>query len=123
MGSLQGIQLLHRDRSLVAEQHNEDREADCRFCCRNRQYEENENLAGLVAQVARERYEVKVHGQQHEFDAHQEKNQVAAIDDDARNTQNKEHGGQRQVVLEADHCFFSASILTIRTLSLARTAT
>ena len=117
------IEFLDVDGPPVAEQHDQDGQTDRRLGGSDRQYEEHEHLPELIAQVARERDEVEVNCQQHELDAHQQQDQVLAIDEDAGDGEREQDRSDGQVVIEADHCFFSASIFTIRTRSFARTAT
>src|SRR5690349_661885 len=49
--TLQGIELVHRDGGAVAEEHDQDRQADGRLGGRHREDEEHEDLAVHVAQV------------------------------------------------------------------------
>src|SRR6476620_3019838 len=59
--ALQRVEVSDVDRAPVAEQGDQDREADRGLRGGHRQDEEHEDLAGGVAQVARERNEVDVH--------------------------------------------------------------
>ena len=45
ISALQIVQFSHIDRLAVAEKHHENRQADCRFCRGNGQYEEYEHLS------------------------------------------------------------------------------
>src|ERR1700674_1912600 len=71
------------DRADVAKQQDQDRKPDRRFGGGNRQDEEDEHLAGGVAEEARERDEVEVDGEQHELDRHQHDEDVAPVEENA----------------------------------------
>src|SRR5258706_12828080 len=100
--ALQRVELVDVDRRAVAEQHHEDREADGRFGRGHGEDEEDEHLALHVAQVVRERDEVQVDREQHQLDAHQEHDQVLAIEEDADHRQREQHGPERQVMAQPD---------------------
>src|SRR3569623_525551 len=65
--ALQHVQFDDRNAVLVAEQQDQDREADRAFGGGHGEDEELEHLAVHVAQVVRERHEVHVDGQEHEL--------------------------------------------------------
>ena len=67
----------------VAEQHDQDREADRRLGRRDGQDEEHEHLPGEVAEEVRERDEVEVDREQHQLDRHQQHDHVLAVEEDA----------------------------------------
>src|SRR5947209_3461768 len=100
MSALELVELVDRDRRAVAEQHDEDREADRRFGGRHGEDEEDEHLALHVAQVVRKGHEVEVHREQHQLDAHEQDDQVLAVEEDADHRQREQHRAQRQVVAE-----------------------
>src|SRR5471032_1231631 len=51
--TFQGVEVFDIDGAALAEQHDEDRKADGGLCCRDRQYEEYENLATQIAEITR----------------------------------------------------------------------
>src|SRR5665213_32515 len=77
--ALERIEIFGFDAAALAEQHHQNRETDGRFRRRHGQYEEHENLAAEVAEETRERDKIEVDRQQHELDAHQEHDDVPAI--------------------------------------------
>ena len=77
--AFQLVEFIDLDRSPIAEQHDQDRQADGRLGRRHGEDEEDEDLAGHVAQVVREGDEVQVHGEQHQLDRHQQHDQVAPV--------------------------------------------
>ena len=81
--ALQGADVVDVDGLQVAEQHHQDGEADRRFGGCHRQDEEHEHLAVQVAAELREGDEVGVHRQQHQFDRHQQHDDVLAVEKDA----------------------------------------
>ena len=70
--ALHRVEVFDVDAAPLAEQHDQDREADRRLGRRDGQDEEHEHLPGEVAQLARERDEVEVDREQHQLDAHQQ---------------------------------------------------
>src|SRR5690606_9323915 len=121
--SLHFIQLLDVDAVLLAEQHDQDRKTDRRLGGGDRHDEKDVYLAIEVAQVAGEGHEVEVHREQHELDAHQQQDHVLAVEKDARDAEREQQPGEHEDELELDHACFSASILTSRMRSFARTET
>ena len=98
-------------RAPLAEQHDQDRKADGRFRRRDGEHEEHEHLAADVAQVAREGDEVEIGREQQQLDAHQEQDDILAVDEDARHRERKQDPGERQELRERDHGASSADHL------------
>src|SRR5580704_6389364 len=121
--AFQGIQVFDVDAAPFAEQHYEDREPDRGLRRRHREDEEHEHLPVYIPEVARERDEVEIRGQQQQFHAHQQQNDVLAVEEDAGDRQREQHPRQRQQLRQRDHGRFSASIFTMRRRSARRTAT
>src|SRR5690606_7798730 len=108
-------------------------QADRRLRGRDRQDEEHEQLAGRVAEPAREGDEVDVDRQQHQLDRHQQHDDVLAVEEDAREADAEQHRAQRQHVSKGDHAWpspsafgasgaaFSAGMETMRRRSAALT--
>src|SRR5688572_31410173 len=67
LSTLERVEFVYVDARLVAEQQDQQREADGRFGRRHRQDEEHEDLAVHVAQVVRESHEVHVDREQHQL--------------------------------------------------------
>src|SRR5690606_38009153 len=124
--ALQRIEFGDVDGPPAAEQGHQDGQADRRLGGGHGQDEEHEYLAGGDAQEARERHEVDVNRTQNQLHAHQQHDDVLAVDEDAGNGDAEQHRGQREVMSERDHCLPSwppsAGILTRRMRSSRRTA-
>src|SRR4249919_64514 len=134
---LQRIDLGDVDGASIAEQRDQDRQADRGFRRGHCQDEEHEHLPGRVAELTRKCNEVDVDGEQHQLDRHQEDDHVLAVEHDARNADAEQRGAERKVVTQSDAfteqshgctsspvagaCGFTASILTMRMRSTART--
>src|SRR5688572_19600381 len=73
----QQVEVLDVDRLGVAEDRDDDREPDRRFRGSHGHHEEDEDLS-LDPDRARERNEREVHGVEHELDAHEQDDRVAA---------------------------------------------
>src|SRR3974390_1565100 len=87
--ALERIDVFDVDAAAFAEQHYQYGQADRRLGGRNRQNEENENLAADIPAKPRKRDEIKIHREQHEFDAHQQHDDVSAIQEHAGNPDGK----------------------------------
>ena len=84
----------------------------------------NTNIWPLMSpQIARERDKIEIDREQHELDAHQQDDDVLAVQEHAGNRDGKQNARQHEHVSESNHGLFSEAILTIRTRSFARTAT
>src|SRR5512138_239759 len=117
------IELFDVDALLLTEQDHENGETDRRLGRRDRHDEEHVHLPIQVAELARERDEVEVDRKEHQLDAHEQQDHVLAVQENARDAEREQQACQHQYELELDHASFSASILTRRTRSCARTAT
>ena len=67
----------------VAEQHDQDGQADGGFGGGHGQDEEDEYLPGQVAQEMRKRHEIHVDREQHQLEGHQQDDQVLPVEKDA----------------------------------------
>ena len=95
--AFQHVKILDVDRSLGAEQHNQDGEADGRFGSSNRQNEKYKYLPVRVAEEAGEGNKVKVRRQQHQFDTHQQQDDILPIQENAGDADHKQDSRQRQI--------------------------
>jgi hypothetical protein len=77
------IQLLNINGAAIAKENDKYRKPDRSLGSSDSQYKKDEYLARFIAQIARKSYEVKVYRQQHQFDAHQQQNQIAPVDENA----------------------------------------
>src|SRR3974390_114873 len=77
--ALERIDVFDVDAAAFAEQHHQYCQTDRRLGGRNGQNEENKDLTADIAAETRKRDEIEVHREQHEFDAHQEHDDVSAI--------------------------------------------
>src|SRR4249919_1483468 len=136
--ALQRVDVGDVDRAPVAEQGDQDRQADRGLGRGDSQDEEHEHLAGGVAEFARKRDEIDVDREQQQLDRHQQHDHVLAIEEDAGEADAEQRRAQREIVaqrqagLERDHGLASspgagstgftvASIFTMRKRSAART--
>ena len=92
------LSFIHVDAGFVAEQLHQNRQADGRFSSRHGQDEENKDLAVQVTQVVRERHEVHVDREQHQFNRHQQDDQVFAVQEDADHREREQNRTQCEVV-------------------------
>src|SRR5471030_1912122 len=98
--TLEAIQVFHIDGVQITEHHHQDRQADRRFGGGHGQDEEHEDLPCGVAQVMRERDEVHVHRQQHQFDGHQQDNDVLAVQENTDDGDREQDRAEYEVVSE-----------------------
>ena len=82
----------------VAEEDDQDRQANRRLCCSDSQDEEDENLSGEILQEMRKGNEVHVDRKQHQFDGHQQDQQIFPIEENANDADCEEHRAQNQEV-------------------------
>jgi hypothetical protein len=83
--SFHRIQLLHIYSAPAPEEDNQYSKPNRCFRSSDCQYEENENLTGLIAEVSRKRNEIEIDGQQHELDTHEKQYQIASVNKDTGN--------------------------------------
>ena len=74
--------------------HDQNREPDGRLGGRHRQNEEHENLTADVAQEARERDEIEIDREQHQLDAHEQHDDVLAVQEHAGHRDREQDAGQ-----------------------------
>src|SRR5580658_1045407 len=96
---LQGVQAVHLDRLARAEERDDDREADGDLCGRDRQDEEDEDVAVLRPVEAGEGHERQGRGHEHELQAHVDDERVAAHQD-PQEADREKRGAQHHVGLE-----------------------
>src|SRR5256885_16706048 len=77
--TLEGVEIFRIDAGLVAEQKHQDRQTDGRLGGCHCQDEEHEHLAVHVTQIAGERHEVGVDGQEHQVYCHQQYDQGITV--------------------------------------------
>ena len=81
--ALQTVEVFDINRGQVAEQHHQNGQADARLGGCHDEDEKYEELARKVVEVVREGDEIDIHRQQHQFDGHQEHDQVLPVEEDA----------------------------------------
>src|SRR5262245_45667193 len=91
--ALQRVQVVDVDAAPFAEQHDQDGEADGGLRGGHGEHEEHEDLSADVSQVARERDEVEVRREQQQLHAHQQQDDVLAVEEDARNRYGEQDAG------------------------------
>src|ERR1043166_8969918 len=100
--ALHQVHVFHRDRAAVAEVDDEDREPDRSLRGGNGEHDEREHLADQVAEMAGERHQVDVDGEQDQLDRHQDDDHVLAVKEDAENPEREQDRGDREIMAEAD---------------------
>ena len=109
--TLQGVERVRIDVGLVAEQQHQDGKTDGRFGRCHRENEEDEHLPVHIAQVVRERDKIHVHREQHQFNRHQQNDQILAIEKDANDGERKQHRAQRKKVAQGQaHALVSCAV-------------
>src|ERR1700709_973493 len=93
VSALHQINILDRDRTAVAEVGDDNGETDRRLGGGDRQHEHGKDLAGEIAQRAREGDQVEVDGEQHELDRHHDGDDVLAVHEDAEDANDQQDGG------------------------------
>ena len=84
----------------VAEQHDQDGQADRRFGGGHGQNEEDEDLPGQVAQIMRKGHEIHVDRKQHQFDGHHQDEQILPVQEDADHADREQDRAQDQEMRE-----------------------
>src|SRR5690242_19396392 len=98
--AFQAVEVFDIDGLQVAEQHDQDRQSDRGLGGGHRENEKHENLTGGVAEIMRERDEIHVHRQQHEFDRHQQDQHVLAVQEYPDHADREKDRAQYQVMLQ-----------------------
>ena len=80
MSILQNARVIDVNRLAVAEERDDDPEADSSFGRGDTHYHEYKKLSGHIGVVPRERYERKIYGIEHQLDAHEHPEGVALED-------------------------------------------
>src|ERR1700690_2618311 len=96
--SLEPAQVLDVDRSDVAEEKDENRQADCRLGGSDGQNEEHEDLAGGVVEIMRERDEIQIDREQHQLDRHQQDDDVAPVQEYSDHADGEQKRPQHEVM-------------------------
>src|ERR1700722_7192956 len=94
--------VLDSDRAAIAEIDDEDGESDCRLRRRDGQHEHREDLTDQIVEPHRKGDEVDVDRKQHQFDRHQDDDDVLAVEEDPENPQREQDRGNREVLGEAN---------------------
>src|SRR6185437_3427045 len=100
--ALHQVDIVDRDRPAVAEEDDENGEADGGFRCRDSQDEQREYLAGEVVQLGREGDEVEIDRQEDQLDRHQDDDDILAIEEDSEHAQREQDSANGQVLTEPD---------------------
>ena len=79
-------------------QAGQDRQPDGGFRSGHRQDEKDKNLPRRIAQIVRKRDEVHVHREQHQFDRHQQNDDVPAVQEDPDHADREEDRAQHQIM-------------------------
>lgn len=84
----------------VAEQQDQDGQTDGRLSRSNSEDEKDEYLTSVVLHVMRERHKIHIHSQQHQFDSHQQNDQVLPIKEDANDADCKQNSAEDKKMRE-----------------------
>src|SRR5690606_28425307 len=98
--TLQRVDLGDVDRAPVAEQGDQDGQADRGLRRGHGQDEEHEDLPGGIAELAREGDEIDVHREQQQLDAHQQDDHVLPVQEDAGDADAEQHRAKQEVMAE-----------------------
>jgi hypothetical protein len=90
------VEVLDVDGISISEQHHEYREPDRRLRRGDRKDKEDEYLAGDIAVEVGKGDKVHIHGEQHQFDAHQQDNDVLPVDEDTGDAETEKYGPDEQ---------------------------
>src|SRR6056297_3626135 len=101
--ALHHVDVFDVDGAPVAEEADEDGEPDCRLRRRDRENEKREDLPDQIAQIGRERHEIDVDGKQHQFDRHQDDDDVLPVQEEAEDAYDEQRRRHREVMFKSDH--------------------
>ena len=87
------IGVFHGDVAAVAEEGDQDGEADGRLGGGDGEHEQGEDLADEVVQKGREGHQIDVHRQQDQLDRHQDDDDVLAVHEDAEDAEGEQDRG------------------------------
>src|SRR3974390_1310538 len=96
--ALHEIDVFNRDRAPIAEESDQDGEADGGLRRRHREDEQRVDLADDIAEEGRERHQVDVDREQDQLDRHQDDDDVLAIEEDAEDAQREQDRTDRQIM-------------------------
>src|SRR5271169_3687121 len=96
--TFQLAEVIHVNGAQIAEQHHQDRQPDRRFGCCHGEDEKYEHLPCGVVQVMRKGDEIGVHRKQHQFDRHQQHDDVLAVEENAHHAYGEQQRPQHQIM-------------------------
>jgi hypothetical protein len=88
---LERVEIFDVDAAAFAEQHHQDRKSYRRLGRGNGQNEEDEYLAADVAALTGKCHEIKIHREQHELNAHQQHDDILAIQEYPRHRDGEQY--------------------------------
>src|SRR5579885_968852 len=100
--ALEEIDLRHVDGAAVAEIDDDDGEPDRRLRRRDGQDDQREDLTDEIGVEGGEGDEIEVHREQHQLDAHQNDDDVLAIEEDAEDAEREQDRRHGEVMREPD---------------------
>jgi hypothetical protein len=86
----------------VAEEDDEDGEADGRLRRRDGEHQQREDLTDEIAEMGREGDEIDVHRQEDQFHRHQDDDDVLAVEEDAEHAEREQDRRDREIMRKAD---------------------
>jgi hypothetical protein len=101
--SFQIIQFSNIDGLPVSEQNHQDGEANTSFGRSYRQYEKYEYLAIKISQVMGKGDKIHIHRQQHQFDTHQQDDDVLTVNKYSGNTEAEQYRAEGKKVSKCQH--------------------
>src|SRR5258708_19688602 len=94
------VDVFDLDRSAVAEIDHQNGKADRRLGGGHGQHQHGEDLAHDIALEDREGDEVDVHREQHQLDAHQDDDDVLAVEENAQDPHREQHPADEEVMVK-----------------------
>ena len=92
------VKIIHVDRPQITEQHHENCQPYRWFRCCNGQNKKHKNLPGRITKVVRKCNEIHIYRKQHEFDRHEQNDDVFPIEENAHYADRKQDRAKNQIV-------------------------
>src|SRR5574343_1100709 len=92
--ALHTVKIIHVDRGQIADQYYQNSQTNRRFIIGHSQDKEHKHLPIQILEEMREGNEVGVDGKQHQFDGHQQDDQILPVQEQADHADAEKHSGQ-----------------------------
>src|SRR6056297_2766569 len=97
------VDVFHGDGAAVAEEADKNGQPDRRLGRSDRQDEQGKDLSNQIAQKGRKRDKVDVDREQHQFNRHQQDDDVLPVQEEAENPDDEQRRRHRQVMFKSNH--------------------